>query len=50
MQALISKMKNTLGRISNKLVFTDKKIGELKDTAIEILQSETCREKDNKKF
>ena len=41
MKTLMSKMKNTLGGTSNRLVIKEKKISELEDTAIEIVQNET---------
>ena len=44
----MSKMKNTLGGINNRLVITEKEISELKDLATEMLQSETERKRPKK--
>ena len=43
-------MKNTLGGISNRLVIREKKISDLEDIAIEIVQNETQGKKDKKKI
>lgn len=46
MKTTMPEMKNTLGGINNRSVIIEKRISELEDVGIEILQNETQRDKD----